>query len=177
MTVTQHEKRRNTPGVYGTRRLLYSWKLQWHSSVNRSAAWRWSWREGVGYKYSLIGQQRSRQSKEFLQQWGRMSGAVLFGLDPQWWDIIEEVEGQDEEREDNEAPPASPAPTEGAPVNMEAPIEGAPVNVEAPEEVPREVPSVAPAPVQVQKEAPLPPMEMEARPPEDMEDNEVFVLN
>lgn len=128
MLVVMHEKYRGTPGFYGVRRLLHTWRLQWSSRSNDSVAWRWTWKDGVGYKFSLVGARRSRFSKQFLEQWGRMSGLVLFGLDPNWHQFGDEEE-EEEELEGPRGPPAAPA--EGAPV--------------IPPEVPQEAPPVAPA--------------------------------
>jgi hypothetical protein len=134
MTVVIHEKYRGTPGFYGVRKLLHTWRLQWSSSQDDSVAWRWTWKDGVGYRFSLVGARRSRFTKKFLEQWGKMSGLVLFGLDPNWHRF-----GDEEEEEEPEGPEGPPAPGEGAQV--------------IPPEVPQEAPPVAPAEPDVPRDA------------------------
>jgi len=173
MHIIVHEKWRGVHGFYGIQKKLHTWRLQWSSNLDDSAAWRWTWKNGSGYRFSLVGVRRSRFTREFLTQWGRLSGAMLFNLEPSWFDQWEESDDEDEQ-ERPEGPPAAPG-------------EGAPAGV--PGEVPREAPTPAPVdisrdtvdmdPVRVPMEAPVLEANLPAKEPEIMEvteDDEVTIL-
>jgi hypothetical protein len=120
MKITLLERYRNEPWQWGIRRILVQWRVSWVPQPGGTVPWTWSWKEGEGYAFSL-GEgngEVAAADRRLYRQWGRMSGALLFGIDPDFWEP-EEAPGAEE------APAGEPAEEPG---------------VEMPDNVPEEVP-------------------------------------